>query len=101
MAGDGVTLKVLNPRAQIGAVPTVSASPRLGDLTGKKIAIIRNGKSGGDMLLPYVEEALKRQIARVQTRTWLVPVAQREDLREPVLKEIAADCDGVVALIGD
>ena len=43
-----VTLKVFSPRAEVESVPQVSSSARLGDLTGKKIGILNNGKSGGD-----------------------------------------------------
>lgn len=96
-----VTLRVLNPRGQVDSKPQVSASRRLSDLAGKKIAILNNGKAGGDLLLPYLEEALKRRIPHLELRTWRVPFAQPPDVKEPLIKEIAAYADGVIALTGD
>ena len=96
-----VTLRVLNPRGEVESIPQVSASPRLSDLTGKKIGILKNGKSGAEMLLPYLEKALKKGIHDVEFRTWLVSLARPPEVKEPILKEIAEYADGVIALIGD
>ncbi len=48
-----VIFRVLNPRAEVESIPQVSALPRLGNLTGRKIGLLDNGKSGGEMLLPH------------------------------------------------
>ena len=96
-----VTLRVLNPRAEVESVPQVSALPRLGNLTGKKIGILSNSKPGGEMLLPYLEEALKKRIPDVELRTWRVVFGRSPDVKEPMLKEVAGYGDGVIALMGD
>ena len=96
-----VTLQVLNPRAEVERMPQVSASPRLGSLTGRKIGILNNGKTGGEMLLPYLEETLKKRISDVELRTWVVPFARPPEVKEPILTEIAEYGDGVIVLIGD
>ena len=99
-----VTMRVLNPRAEIEVrtdVPQVSASPRLGNLDAKKIGILFNGKSGGEMLLPYVKEAIKNRVTDVEFRQWLVPFAEIPSVKLPVIKEVAEYSDGVIALMGD
>ena len=96
-----VTLKVLTPRGKIAETAQIPASRRLGELRGKKIGVLNNSKIGGEMLLPYLEEALKKRIPSIQLRIWKVPFAASQDLKEPKLKEIAEYSDGVIALMGD
>ncbi len=96
-----VTLSVFSPRGVVESIPQVSASPRLADLTGAKIGIINNGKSGGEMLLPYLEEALRERIGGVELRTWRIPFAWSADTKESRLKEVSEYGDGVIALMGD
>ena len=96
-----VTLKVLNPRGEVESAPQVSASPRLSALSGKKIGILNNGKAGGELLLPYLEAALKKRIPNVELRMWRVPFANPPATKEPKLKEIVQYSDGVIALTGD
>jgi hypothetical protein len=96
-----VTLKVLNPR---GTEPEVSQSPlssQLNDLKGKRIGILNNTKSGGNELLPYVQEDLKRRIPDLEMREWNVPFMLSPDSKAPRLKEIAEYSDAVVALMAD
>ncbi len=101
MGNEKVTLEVLNPRGKVPKISEISPSPRLSDLTGKKIGILYNGKVGGEMLLPYLEEALKKRIPDIELRRWTVPHSQLLDVKEPRLKEIAEYGDGVIALLGD
>ena len=96
-----VALRVLNPKSEIRSIPQVSESPRLRDLNGKKIAILDNTKHGGEMLLPYLEEALKRRVHDVELRVWRVPFPRSQEDKDPKLKEIAEYADGVIALMGD
>ena len=96
-----VTLKVLSPRGKVTGMTEVSLSPRLGDLNGKRIGVLNNTKSGGEMLLPYIMEALKRRFPTVQSRTWRIPVGLPPDHKEPKLREIAEYSDGVITLMGD
>jgi len=101
MGTSKVSLKVFNPRGELESIPQVSISPRLGKLTGKKIGILDNSKPGGEMLLPYLEEALKKCVPDVELRTWRVLFAHSLDVKEPKLREIAEYADGVIALTGD
>ena len=98
----GITkLKVLNPRGEVERVSQLSPSPRLSDLTGKKIGVISNGKPGGEMLLPYIQRAMEKSIPGIEFRHWLVPHHQLPKVKEPKLQEIAEYSDGVIALMGD
>ncbi len=100
--GSYVTVEVLNPRAEATAPPTASSAARLASLAGKKIGILDNGKPAGrGMLLPYMLEALKRRIPDVEIRTWAIPFAQPEVVKDPKIRELAEYADGVIALLGD
>ena len=94
-------LRVLNPRGKVSRTPQSLVSPGLGKLTGKKIGILWNGKPMGEVLLPFVEEALKKQLPNTEIRKWIVPISQSDDLKAPKIKEIAEYADGVIALVGD
>ena len=101
MEKNEVTLEVLNPRGEVESTPQVSASPRLGSLAGKKIGIVTNGKPGGEMLLPYVQEEMMKRIPGIEFRKWLAPHQVSPAVKEPILKEVVAYADGVIALTGD
>ncbi len=101
MKTDKVSLKVFSSRGKIESNPQASISPRLDKLNGKKIGILNNSKVGGEMLLPYLEEALKKRVPDVELRTWRVLLANMPDVKEPQLREIAEYADGVIALTGD
>ena len=101
MGASEVDLKVLNPRGELESIPQVSLSPGLGDLTSKKIGILYNGKTGGETLLPYIVEALKKHVHDVEFRKWTIFFNQALDAKEPKLKELAEYADGVIALMGD
>jgi hypothetical protein len=60
-AADQVTLEVLNPRGEVPALPALALRPRVSDLSGKKIALIDNGKPGARNLLDAVQEILKQR----------------------------------------
>jgi hypothetical protein len=97
----GVTLKIMNPRGAVNAAKQIHSSPRLKDLAGKKIGILNNGKAGGLMLLPYLKEALQKNHPGIEIRQWEIPTAWPEEVKEPVLDEMANQSDGVIALMGD
>jgi hypothetical protein len=63
--------EVLNPWADIDPMPLRGISPRLTDLTGKRIGLFRNSKRVAPLALTVVEQKLK---ARFPTLTF-VPFA--------------------------
>jgi len=65
---DEVSLVCLNPRGVLELpTPAGLANPRVKDLAGKKIAIIWDGKKGGDNFCVAVEELLKTKYPTATT----------------------------------
>lgn len=96
-----VTLKVLNPRGRNTRMEKKPVSSRLGTLDGSKIGVLSNTKNGGEILWPFVEDALKRRASGVQFRTWRLHFGLPPEQKEPTLKEIAENSDAVIAFMGD
>jgi hypothetical protein len=101
MATEPVRFEVLSPRGALPGGESYQASAGLASLKGKKIGILNNTKSGGDLLLPYVLEALKGRVGEIEFQEWRVPFMLDPAEKEPRLVEIAAQTDGVIALTGD
>ncbi|MFC1942780.1 hypothetical protein ACFLWU_06160 [Chloroflexota bacterium] len=101
MSTNEITLEVLNPRARIHEEVLVHGAERLKTLDGKKIGILDNGKPCAEILPPYFEDALKSRFTDMQFRTWKIPLALANKLKEAPLKEMVDWCDGVIALSGD
>jgi hypothetical protein len=97
---DGITLNVLSPRAELN-VAKISASARLSSLDGKKIGILENNKPGALMLLPYLIEGIKKQVANPEIRVWKIPRHWSDEEKEPLLKEIAGYGDAFIGLMGE
>ena len=101
MSSESTQLEVINPRGALPDVRKIEASIGLKELNGKKIGILNNTKTGGDLLLPYVLESLKKRAPHVEFQEWRVPFQLDPDLKPPRLQEIADYADGVIALTGD
>ena len=96
----GAELRVLSPRAERTRTASAGAAS-LGELRGKRIGILNNTKSGGDLLLPYVLDAIKARVPEVEFREWRIPFQLDPRLKAPRLEELAHYSDGVIALTGD
>jgi hypothetical protein len=58
-----VTLEVVSPRAEIPPPPSIfHPSPRLTDLSGKRIGLLVNNKPGAALFLDKIEELLKGKV---------------------------------------
>jgi hypothetical protein len=58
-----VTLDVLNPRGVLPArTAAVGVTPRISDLSGKRVGLIANYKAGADLFLSKIEEVLKNKV---------------------------------------
>ena len=101
MAASPFNLEVLSPRGRLPETETFDGSQSLGGLNGRKIGILNNSKSGGDLLLPYVLDAIRARTPDVEFREWRVPFMLDPAEKAPRLEEIAAESDGVIALTGD
>ena len=97
---DPMTLKILDPMVAADEATDVTVAKRVGDLDGKVLGLLHNGKVNGDRLLDLVREQLA---ARYRLRDVVVvrkPSASR--VAEPdVLDRLARECDAVVTAIGD
>jgi hypothetical protein len=66
--------EVLSPWAEVDPVPVRAISPRLADLTGKKIGLYANSKIVALPMLAVVEEQLKERFSGLQfTRFERIP----------------------------
>ena len=101
MADKKVSLEVLNPTGEVLEVPVLSSSPRLSRLAGKKIGLINNTKAGGETLIPYLKEALPKHFPDINLREWKLHFSLATDLKEPIIRDIVENSDGVIALMGD
>lgn len=101
MSGKAIEVEVLSPRGELPEGAQYAASDGLPDLNGRKIGILNNTKSGGDLLLPYVLDALREQAPGVEFREWRVPFQLDPAEKAPRLEELAQYADGVIALTGD
>lgn len=93
-------IKVLNPRGEVASVPPVSATVRLGDLSGRKIGILFNDRADAAVLLPFLEEALRKRLPNLEIRMWRVPYVALPDIKEPLFREMVEYADAVIALFG-
>jgi len=92
-----VTLEVLNPRGELPPqeTKTLSLSPRVTDLAGKKIALVANYKEGAELFLTKIEEVLKQKYPTATI------VRFRIDRYFQNFRDIAKQCDTFIHSTGD
>ena len=71
-----VTLDVMNPRGEIPPPKTLGISPRGGNLDGKKIVLIDNGKYGASNFLNVLAVMLKQKYPTATIVMYPKPAAQ-------------------------
>lgn len=71
-----VTLEVMNPRGEIPPPKTLGISPRGGNLDGKKIVLIDNGKFGASNFLDVLAQMLKQKYPTATIVMYPKPAAQ-------------------------
>jgi hypothetical protein len=96
-ASPAVTLTVLNPRGEIAPVPVLTPQPRLSDLSGKKIGIYWNGKSGGNLFWNIVEQLLKQKLP---TAT-VIRYEGAYDIGDALAAKMAKEVDTFLYGVGD
>ncbi len=94
---DSVTLEVMNPRAEIPPPPFSPPSPRVKELSGKKIGIYWLGKAGGDNFWDGVEELLKERYPTAKILRYRGPF----DLGDEMAVKISKEVDTVLYGVGD
>jgi len=88
---------LLVPEGRVRTVP-ISPPPRLGDLKGKVIGFLQNGKPNADVLLARLAHLLREKCGLAEARSRAKP-----RVTEPAefIDELAKECQGVVNAIGD
>ena len=100
LASNEVQLKLLNPRGVVQGVPRVPNAPRLKDLNGKKIGLLKNRVPVGQIFYPHLEKALETRLPRSEIRVWEMSVLSDESVRAARLKEVADNSDAVIVAMG-
>ena len=76
----------------------ISPAPRLGELKGKVIGFVQNGKPNADILLSRLADLMQKKygLLKIQSRA-------KPRTTEPAsfIEELANECQGVVNAIGD
>jgi hypothetical protein len=96
MSKNRIELQVFNPRGEAEERAIIPTSPRLKDLNGKKIGIIRNRIQAGEAFFPLLEQVLEQRVPGGDWHTWEIPFAGGPDFRAAKLKEVVDNSDGVV-----
>lgn len=93
----GSKIALLVPEGRVRALP-IAPPPRLGELKGKVIGFLENGKPNADILLSRVADLLRGKYGLVKTLNRAKP-----RVTEPAgfIDELAGECQGVVNAIGD
>jgi hypothetical protein len=98
------TYEVLSPWADADPVPFRGINPRLNDLAGKKIGLLRNSKRAAEPTLKVVEDRLKKRYPTAEF-TWFSNLTPNEALIEQDARQQWEDwlkgVDAVIAAYGD
>ena len=104
MADKDSVYEVLSPWAEADPVPWRGINPRLPDLAGKKIGLLRNSKRAAEPSLKVVADRLKKRYPTIQF-SWFANLKPNE---RAVAQEIKDDfekwlkgVDAVIASYGD
>jgi diacylglycerol kinase family enzyme len=95
-----MTIKILDPTVSAEESAGAVVAKRVGDLDGKVLGLLHNGKVNADRLLELVREQLD---ARYRLRDVVMvrkPSASRV-AEDAVLDQLARECDAVVTAVGD
>lgn len=95
-----MTLKILDPTVAAADATNVAVAKRVGDLDGKVLGLLHNGKVNGDRLLDLVRAQLAERYGLRDVVVMRKPSASRV-ADEAVLDRLARECDAVVTAIGD
>jgi hypothetical protein len=95
--------EVLSPWAEVDPVPSRGISPRLTDMTDKKIGLFRNTKPSALAMQTLVEAKLKERFPTLKFSSFVraanVSVAETEDKAK--FEEWVKGLDAVICAVGD
>jgi hypothetical protein len=90
-------VELLVPEGRVRTLP-ISPAPRLGELKGKVIGFMQNGKPNADILLSRLANLLQKKYGLMGIRSKAKP---RPTEPAAFIEELANECQGVVNAIGD
>jgi hypothetical protein len=96
--------EVLNPWAEADPIPLRGISPRLTDLTGKKIGLFYNFKQAAKPILNVVEVKLKERFPTSEIHWYAghpYSIIENETETKAEFEEWAKEVDAVVTAVGD
>ena len=96
--------EVLNPWAEVDPIPLRGISPRLQDLTGKKIGLFANFKRAARPMLAVVEKRLQERYSDIETTLFDSRgnnVLETETENREEFEAWARGVDAVVGAVGD
>jgi hypothetical protein len=96
--------EVLSPWAEADLVPWKGINPRLNDLAGKKIGLLRNSKRAAEPSLQILADRLKKRYPTIQF-SWFANLRPNEmsvaqDIKDDFEKWLKG-VDAVIASYGD
>jgi hypothetical protein len=96
--------EVLSPWAEADPVPQKRLAPRLNDLKGKKIGLLRNNKRAAEPMLAVAAQRLKERYPDLEF-SWFrgnaFSVSELEKARRQEFEDWIKSVDAVVAAVGD
>jgi hypothetical protein len=96
--------EVLSPWADADPIPFRGITPRLANLEGKKIGLLRNGKRSAEAILTVAANKLKEKFPSIEFRwfrTNTFSASAEEKERLPELEDWLKSVDAVIAAVGD
>ena len=99
--------EVLSPWADADPVPLKGLSPRLTDLTGKKIGLFVNSKRAARPIMEVVADRLQKRYPTAELSWYVsrvseaVDVETTEKVRQQEFQKWVNSVDGVVLAVGD
>ena len=103
-SGNGGVYEVLSPWAEADPVPLSGISPRLEDMTGKKIGLFCNSKRAARLMLTSIEKRLKERFPSVSTGWYEATtpnIPEIESINKEKFIEWVRGVDAVILAVGD
>jgi hypothetical protein len=104
MADKSASYEVLSPWAEADPIPLKGLAPRLNDLKGKKIGLMRNNKRAGEPILKFASQKLKEKYPDLEF-SWLrgttFSISELQAGGRESLEDWLKTVDAVIAAVGD
>jgi len=92
-------MEILDPTVEVATQPLKYAT-RPGSLAGKRVGLVENTKFNSDRLLQKIGDILVADYGAAEARLWRKHNAS-VPAHDEIVQEIRANCDVMVAGIGD